>query len=274
MSLHDAYARLTPFEAAFPDRSRLEALSTDVAAESESSGWDDTVPEAFVTSAAVGELARTLRASDSAPESAYPFAALLYHGVHFVRAGCPIFLVDTAATRRLTRPGFEGASADPAAVEPPARAGYLQLPRHLVWTAGTAAPESVDGVFWTVSHDGALHALPISGLLPDRPGFSAHPVPGAPLSEAKTWTEASARASGEDFASQLPGGELDDLLAVETAGEVLKLLARFFAVARGAGVRLESCPGAATPSGGKDDRGDPGAPRPSVLPYTRVSLDG
>jgi hypothetical protein len=269
MSLHDQYARLTPFEIAFPDRTVLAALSDRVAHETGDRA-DDTLLEAFITTAAVGELVRRLQGPEVPPEASYPFAALLYQCVHFLRAGSPLYLVSTGAVRRLIRPDAAGelAPGQPSAVvQPPAPAGYVQLPQHLVWTvagsSGRGTPESLDGIFWTVSGSGALNALSVTGLLPDRPGFGALPLPAAPLADAGAWLEARIRGSGDDFASRLPGGELDDLYSVEAAGEVLKLLARLFVFVQAEPGRLE------------EREPDPaGAPHPSALRYTRVSLDG
>jgi len=294
MSLHDAYARVTPFEVAFPDGPALEALAIAVEEEARRRGADETEPEAFMALDAAGERLRSLRAADAPLESAYPLASLLFHAVRFERAGRPVYLLATQAARRLARPGSAPGSPLALPVEPPALSGYLQLPQHLVWTeaavtppsgagAPSGAPESVDGVFWSVSKQGLLHALPIAGLLPDRPGFGALPLPGAPLSDAGLWLEAPARPSGEDFASALPGAELDELYSVRAAGEVLKLLARFFVLPRDGDVRLEARRPEPAPEptmrsegeGGPAAAGPPaGAPRPSALPYTRVSLMG
>lgn len=273
MSLHDEYARLTPLEVAFPDRTVLAALSERVARETEEQGADDTLLETFVRTEAVVDLVRRLQGPGTALEASYPLAALVYQCVHLLRAGAPLYLLRTRVVRRLTRRDAadersRGAAPRPAgAVEPPAPAGYLQLPQHLVWTqagsSGRGTPESVDGVFWTVTSSGMLNALSVTGLLPDRPGFGALPLPAAPLSDAPGWLHAEVRASGDDFASRLPGGEIDALYSVETAGEVLKLLARFFALARN------------DPGGFEAREPEPsGAPRPSTLPYTRVSLEG
>lgn len=279
MPLHDAYARLTPIEVAFSDGSSLEELSVAVAEESRRRDADDTRPEVFMRCTSVGDHLRRLHAPDVSPEATYPLASLLFHGVHFLRAGRPLYLLATPVTRVLTAGRFASGGTLAGPVEPPGAAGYVQLPRHLVWTDATAAggsgaPESLDGFFWTVSTPGTLHVLPISGLHPERAGFGALPLPEAPLSDATVWLDASVRPSEDDFASSLPGGELDELYSVHTAGEVLKLLARFFVLVRDAGARLE----ARVPSVGVWGRGGGtgerpvGDPRPSALPYTRVSL--
>ncbi len=272
MSLHDRYARITPFEVAFPERAVIERLAEDVAQEAGAGGRDDSEPEAFLTLAAVGDAVRELRGPDAPADAAYPFAALLFHAVHFLRAGCPLYLVEAAAARRLTA---EWGGAAGVAPRPPAPAGYLQLPQHLLWTGAAVVgaprssggtPESVDGVFWMESRAGTLHALSVTGLRPERPGFGALPLPPAPLGDAAAWLDASMRAEGDDFASTLPGAELDRLYSVETAGEVLKLLARFFAMTAESQGGLETR--TPTPVAEGDD------PRPSVLPYTRVTLPG
>ena len=74
-----------------------------------------------------------------------------------------------------------------------------------------------------------------------------------------------ARGDGSDFSSTMPGAELDGLYAFATAGEALKLLARFFAHAA-------AVPAALRP--GPPGEGEPAAdgPEPSSLPYVRVNL--
>jgi hypothetical protein len=117
-------------------------------------------------------------------------------------------------------------------------------------------------MFWTASSEGRLSVLPIVGLRPDRPGFGALSLPDAPLTHAERWMHATIRDGGGDYASALPGADLDGLYAIESAGEVLKLLARFFAHA-----------GAVPSAHETPDRagvGTTAGPRPSALPYTRV----
>ena len=257
MSLHDAYARLTPFELAFPSRERFDALVASVSSEAVERGTDPTLPDAFVAFASVGAFLAELHGEEAPRVALLELGALAFHAVHFVRAGCPLFLVETAASRHLVVVAPSGSPV------PPARAGYVQLPQHLFWTSGVegAAPESVDGMFWTVSSEGRLHVLPIVGVRPDRPGFGALSLPDAPLAHAERWVHANVRERGGDYASVLPGADLDGLYAVESAGEVLKLLARFFAYAGAIPTALET---AERPPEGAN------GPRPSLLPYTRV----
>jgi hypothetical protein len=281
MSLHDAYARLTPYELAFPDSSAAKELIARIDEESAGRGADPTDPQQFVTMGAVASYVGGLREADAEPGAIHRYGALVYHAVHFVRAGCPLFLLTTLAARYLVESSQEG---DP---EPPTPAGYLQLPQHLFWAetaeataaeataaegpaagpdaAGNQAPESVDGIFWTATESGVLHTMLATGLRPDRPGLGVIPLPGAPLADASTWIAADVRADGEDFSATLPGGELDRLLSFRAAGEALKLLARFFAYIGAVPSALERKEASSV------DGGQP-APRASGLPYARVVL--
>jgi hypothetical protein len=257
MSLHDEYARLTPFEIAYPDRVRFDALAASVAAEADRRGVDPTILDAFATLEPVGAFLAELHGDDVPRVDLLEHGVVAYHGVHFVRAGCPLFLLDTDASRGLVGEAPRGRAV------PPSQAGYLQLPQHLFWTSGAedAAPESVDGLFWTVTAERRMHVLPVVGLRPDRPGFGALSLPDAPLAHAEQWMHSEVRARGADYSSSLPGADLDALYAFEAAGEVLKLLARFFAYADATPSALETRGPVAS---------NQGSPRPSALPYTRV----
>jgi hypothetical protein len=167
-----------------------------------------------------------------------------------------LYLLGTAAARRLV----EGApDAHPSV---PERAGYLQLPQHLFWTGGESGPpESIDGMFWSVSSDDHLHVMPITGLRPDRAGFGMLAVPAAPLGHVPGWLCTAMRDGSADYSSTMPGAAIDGLYAIETAGEMLKLLARFFArVSESRGSRE-------APTAAEGARG----PAPSSMPYVRVA---
>lgn len=264
MALHDTYARRTPFELAFPDTGRAEALAAASLEEAGARGVDAHEPQMFATLGSVGAFLSELRGPDAPPEAVHQYAALAFHGVHFVRAGCPLFLLGAAATRRLVR---EAPRHEP---RPPHPSGYLQLPQHMVWVEGDEreVPESADGMFWTVTPAGLLHALLVTGVRPDRPGVGVIPLPEAPLADAERWVSAEVRGEGEgeDFASSIPGASLDELYGVRTAGEPLKLLARFFALV-GAG------PGHLVAHDPPSDVG-PEGPAPSSFPFKRVAVDG
>jgi len=225
MSFHDAYLRRTPYELAFPHAGpEGEALGPD-------------------------------------PAPLREYGVLAFHAVPFLRAGCPALLLDTALCRALA-----GAWEEGGVPVPPGPAGYVQLPRHLFWTNALAdsPPEPVDGFFWTVSAGEALHLLLVAGVRDGRPGLSVVPVAEAPLADAPAWLRTTVRGEGSDFATNLPGGELEGLYSLTAAGEVLKLAARLFA-------HLTAAPDAAR-------AGSPGpvdaSPAPSRLAYRRVTLEG
>lgn len=259
MSLHDAYARRTPFELAFRDTDTAEALIREIEAEVEGRGADPRDLHAFLTMGSVERFVRRLKGPDAPPGAIHNYGALAFHGIHFAAAGYPLFLLGIHAARYLVDGSPEGHP------KPPAQAGYLQFPRHLFWTRrGTAAPESVDGVFWTENGRGTLHSLLVSGVRPDREGVAVTPLPEAPLEDATSWMDFDVRVEGGDFASDLPGSEIDGLYGLSTTGEVLKLLARFFAY-------LHAVPDALGQSTSVPEA--PGAgPAPSSLSFRRVRL--
>lgn len=261
MSLHDAYARITPFELAFPEPDAVDQLISDLTEEATGRGSDPANPSVFITMGSVGSFITRLQEPDAPPEAIHQYGALVYHSVFFRDEGCPLYVLDAAAARYLVG-GSPG--GDPV---PPSSSGYLQLPQHLFWVAGSPeeAPESVDGFFWTVSPSGVLYVMAVTGVRPGRPGFGTIPVPEAPIAEAEGWLLADARESGGDFSSALPGADIDGLYAVEAAGEVLKLLARFFAY-------INSVPDAVVLGEGAAGAGDD--PPASELPFHRVVLDG
>lgn len=257
MSLHDAWARITPLELLLPSAEVARALLEAVEEEAEGRGASPEVPHSFVTMGTTSDFIKSVAGSDASDEEVQRVSALAYHVVNFHRLEGAVYLLDTAVSRYLTG-GVPGPSA-PA----PARAGYLQLPQHLFWLEdGDSAPESVDGVFWTATTDGVLHTLVVTNVRPDGSGLGIVPVPEAPLAASAEWLDISARPEGPDFSSALPGGELDQLYGVASSGEVLKLLARVFAY-------LE-----AVPAGVSEGATPPEAetPRPTALPYSIIRL--
>lgn len=257
MSLHDDYARLTPFELAFPDPGSVRALSEALSAR----GADLWSPGTFLSLPPVASFVSGLAGEGAPTEAIHHYGLLAFHAVHFLGAGEPLYLLDSAVARELVETSPEGAPS------PPAPAGYLQLPQHLFWVDAPASgpPESLDGLFWTATGTAAasadLHVLAVVGLRPDRPGFGTLALPEAPLADAQIWMTTQVRKGAEDYASALPGGDLDRLYSVETAGELLKLIARFFGYA------------AARPDALTEAEPRPreaASPAPSELPYTLV----
>jgi hypothetical protein len=99
------------------------------------------------------------------------------------------------------------------------------------------------------------------------------PLPEAPTADASDWLGLDARGDGRDFASDLPGAELDVLYSVASSGEILKLLSRFWAYVGVVPEAAERCP--PMPEVAAGDEGSQNAgPEPSALPYTRVTLSG
>lgn len=264
MVARDAYARVTPYELAFPDRALAEERFSRVVDEAEEASGDEPLhdPGRFLRLVSVSRTLAELRPADEGSERAHRHGVLLYHAFHFWRAGEPLYLLTVHAARYLVESG----PARAPAVRPPGPAGYLQLPRYLFWSRPTdeESPEPVDGFFWAAPGDGRLSVLLACGIRGDRPGLSVVPLPTLPLADGPEWLESPARPEGEDFSSTLPGGEMDRLYSLETAGEVLKLVARFF-------LHLESVPGAAVEEEPLEAAEE--GPRPTGLPYRRVGLE-
>ncbi len=232
--------RPTPYELVFAGGAfegehfpaiRVEARERDVAA------WN---PDAFVLLASVGALLRELPPEGAGADSLRELGLLLFQGYHFWLYGRRTYVVERALARRLlAQPPVVGEWE----LTPPHPAGYLQLPRSLVWArVGADAPaEPVDGLFWTMvgRQDPAtppyerLDVLLALGLRADRPGLSVVPVdvslPGGP----GHWADVRARESepgapAVDFANVLPGGELGGLHSLVNEAEVLKLVSLLF----------------------------------------------
>lgn len=274
MPAHDDYARLTPFELAFPDRGFVEERFPRIREEGEAEAGGEALqdPGRFLSLVSVSEALAELRPPGEASERIHRYGVLLYHGFHFWAAGRPLYLLDVHGARYLVESrgpsgatGEERGDGGPAGPRPPVAAGYLQLPRYLFWTRPTEedTPEPVDGIFWSAPDGERLALLVACGLREDRPGLSAVPLPPVPLADAPEWLEAPVRPGGEEFESTLPGGELERLYSFETAGEVLKLVARFFRHVASAPEAVTEEPPPETGAGG---------PRPTGLPWRRVGL--
>lgn len=266
--------RRTPYELAILDGGHDEALAA-IDREAEARGVDPLDPDRFLLLETAGVLLRALRPDSEAPESIARYGALLYHAFHFRRAGLPLLVLDEPSLRTLIeRPRAVGEWT----LHGPTHAGYVQLPRNLVWApaAEEGAAEPVDGFFWTVTPDqpGAparfLLAL-ILGMRHGRAGFgiieTAAEIPAGPDAH---WADIRAREEGDDFANILPGGEIRRLFALTSFGEALRLASLvLFAATDGGGlgdVERESDVASA----------DARAAAPTALPFrrVRVSADG
>lgn len=278
MALHDAYLRRTPFELTFPDAEAAEDFTSSVASAGEESGVDLADLQAFVTLGAVSVFLRRLQPERAHAEVAYDYAMLLYHAFHFAHNGARPLLVSEATARSLVEGTAAGGDAGGRRLDAPGSAGYAQLPRNLFWLQSSpdAAAEAVDGFFWCLGDAGLLHVLLIAGIRDDRPGFAVVPLPEAPWADAATWLDAPIRPGGGDFATTLPGGELEDLYSFTAAGEVLKLVARLFAhVQARPGAPVDGSPRLDQPaepagSGANPAPPDGSGPARSALPYRRI----
>jgi hypothetical protein len=151
----------------------------------------------------------------------------------------------------------------------PTDAGYLQLPLHLFWSHSKSEgpAEPLDGIFWARGSGDTLTLMVALGIRGDRPGLSVVELPPLPLGDAARWVEGGMREEGSDFATTLPGGEMDRLYSVVTLGEVLTLVARVFAAMAADPALVGELERAPKANGG--GAATEGA-RPSLLPFRRV----
>lgn len=276
MAIHDAYARITPFERLLPSADFADERFPDIEEEAAERGVDLRDPTRFPMLMAVGEALREIRAATEDPVLIRQHGRVLFQSYHFWKAGRPVHLAPTEVVRRAVDDDGDMRRIARDVDHPfPLRGGsaaYLQLPQHLVWSRPStdASPESVDGAFWTAKGD-ALAVLVALGVRPDRPGFSVVDLPPVPLSDWSSWVTTSMREEGDDFSASMPGADLDGLYEIRNAGELLKLLTRIYRVAATpddtqgevrAGVRA------------RPDAGDPesGSPPPSAIPYACLRL--
>ena len=176
----------------------------------------------------------------------------------------PLLLLDADVVRFLVENGPEEGEWGPSL---PGKGGYLQLPQHMVWTAGGEgeAPESLDGIFWSAPDGGNVTLLLVMGIRKDRPGLAVVPLPTLPLGAAASWASMTIRPDGDDFRSALPGAELEGLYSVEAGAEIVKLAMRIFWY-------LDVFPGRVADGGEGTPQSLDQGPRPSRLPYRRVVL--
>lgn len=264
MPIHDAYARATPFERWLPTPDFALRYFPGIGAEALERGVDLVDPGAFAVLEAAASVLDELRVPGDTLENLPRHAVVLFHAFHHDAAGRPLLLVRESALRAALAgaPAGEGTAivGKGGGLVP---CGYVQLPQHLVWARldGEVPPQSVDGFFWTAPGDGSVHLMAVAGLLERSSGFTTLPLSPAPLADRSLWSEMVMRPEGgSDFVCDLPGAELEGLLEVRTAGELLKLAARLDA---GAAAR-------APVAGGREGRPPPAggaSPLPSALPY-------
>ena len=233
--------RETPYDIVFRrGRVDFERRFDEVRAEAEQRGVPLDDPERFIMLGSVGALLREMVLDEATADEAGELwlalpahaiaqaGALLYHAYRFQAAGGQLLALDETTTRALLDPAATSAPAPNALPE----AGYVQLPRNLIWARAQddAAAEPLDGFFFAAGR--RFDLLLALGVRPRRPGFTAIPL-ACDARELEGFAHTSARESGTDFANILPGGEIDRLFGLTSAAEALKLAARaLFAATR------------------------------------------
>lgn len=236
----DANDRQDPYTLVFGAESMDERLFPPIAEEAEARDQPLDEPDRFLFLSSVGKLLQAIAGSEPYEQDAMAeedrkealrqYGRLLFHAFHFWRERQTRVDLEEDRVRWLLE---EVTSVGDWRLRPPARAGYLRLPRNLVWAspAPDLQPEPVDGFFWMFAEpDDAparLHVLLALGVRPDRAGFSVVPATGV-LDDEPHWAAIDARPDGTDFETTLPGGELDELYSIGTAAEVLKLASLAF----------------------------------------------
>lgn len=263
MPVHDAYARITPFELLLPDEDFADKRFPGIGEEAKERDADLSDPERFALLSEAGAVLRTIRGPDDEPQLIHQFGILLFHAYHFWRMGLPFFQVETGVIRYLVESGPKEGDWAPSL---PGEAGYVQLPQHLFWVPGQEgeAPESLDGFFWSNPDGKNLSVLIAMGIRKDRPGLSVVPLPSLPIASAADWASLQVRPTGKDFQSSLPGAEMENLYSIEAGAEAIKLVMRVFWY-------LDVFPASVVGGGDPTPDGDHG-PQPSRLDSRRIVL--
>jgi hypothetical protein len=232
-------ARFTPYEAVFRDARHEADLFPAIRAEAAAQGRREAVPDEILLLQSAGNALRELppdTSSDLLPPAAAlrEYGALLFQAFRFWSWGHRTIVIDEPLGRYLLN------SAEPLGewtFSPPHPAGYLQLPRHLLWASvdDEAVPEPIDGLFWSAGGTKdeppwqRIDLLFVLGLRPDRPGFSVIEVSvPLPADAPGHWGDIRVRDSGSDFANVLPGGEMQGFHSMVSVAETLKLASRAF----------------------------------------------
>ena len=262
MAIHDAFARITPFELLLPEEGFADERFPLIQEEAEERKADLSDPERFALLSQAGAILREIRGEEDDPQLIHQFGILLFHAFHFWREGLPFFQLEAGVVRYLVEVGPQGGGWAPSL---PGPAGYVQLPQHLFWVPGAEEdpPESLDGFFWSAAGDEKISLLVVMGIRRDRPGLGVVPLPTLPLSAAGEWAAMRVREEGKDFQSSLPGAELENLYSLEAGAEAVKLAMRVFWY-------LDVFPASVAEGihGTEDDDG----PRPSRLESRRIIL--
>ena len=76
MTLHDSYARFTPYELAFPARDLLDELIVGIEEEAGRRGMDSSDLNAFFTMERVAAFVREIQGTNALPETVHQYVAL------------------------------------------------------------------------------------------------------------------------------------------------------------------------------------------------------
>ncbi len=225
--------RLTPYELVFVEGDFESRVFPGIEKEGSMRAADAEIPERFGFLSLVGDVLREVTPEDAPPEALDEYRSLLFHAFHFWADGRRLFTFDRPAARFLVeaKPEMTG-----WAFNAPGRSGYVQLPANLFWSsiAPDAAPEPVDGFFYTESFDDGeadatlrrIHLLFVLGIHRTRAGFSVMRIDSGLGSGLIA--ELAVTRPGGDFENVLPGGEIEGLYSILTTTEALKLAARAF----------------------------------------------
>jgi hypothetical protein len=226
--------RLHPYDMVFGTTEFEEEKFPAIRDEAEARDVDVRDAQRFIMLETVGDLMRSLLPPDADVPATTQFAAIVTHAFHYWLAGKrTVSLGQDVLRALLTR-----ASIGSWDMAPPSPAGYVQLPRNLVFARvdEDAHAEAIDGFFFVMpgGNDPAvppyqrLDVLMVLGVMPNRAGFSVINVSTpVPADAPGHFGDVVAREEGEDFENVLPGGE-GRLFAVTNELEVLKLAARCF----------------------------------------------
>jgi hypothetical protein len=226
--------RPTPWDVVFGgdvfDEARFVELRDQAAAHGATS------PTELFMLPAAGALLRDLLPTDTDAEHRAVVAqtsALMFHAFRFWLHGRTVVRLDDDALRPLLD---RTENIGDWAVRTPAPAGYVQLPRNVLWArvSDESPAEPADGFFWShpAQDEGVrgerLDLLLCLGVRRDRPGLSLVEVAIEAGGALQHWADVEARPAGIDFDNVLPGGELQDYRGLLTQAEVLKLASRVF----------------------------------------------
>jgi hypothetical protein len=225
--------RLHPYDLVFGYDALEGTAFPAIRAEAETRGVDFQDREGLTLLEGMGEIMRAMLPADAGAPAFAQFNAIAYQAFNYWLSGKRTFEITDDELRTLLAVR-ERTDRD---MTPPAPAGYVRLPRNLVFARvkENVPAEAVDGFFFVMpAREGAsppysrLDILLVLGLVPNRAGYSVVEMnTSLPEDLSGRFIDAPARESGEDFENILPGGE-GRLYAVTNTIEVLKMVSGCF----------------------------------------------